>query len=238
MITFTAQGITFRAIDDGNIIANVAGDMAATSTAGDINFRAQGMLGALGGRYVLEDQYWLPAVTQDQRHRINRNTFGIEVTNNDGDVDVIAANTISISADQGSVELRATRAIRYIAPNPTGNIRFFGIGQTTSVPGVGTPPQSPPSGGVPATDINNLLVDFNDIALAIRGELGVLPLVPFAFDNDYCNNRQCESGGVDVCNVTCPDISRVINEITRALVRYGLLDCGGPTALGAGFCVA
>merc|ERR1712137_1256204 len=48
-ITFTASNsINFRAIDDGSVIANIAGDMTTVSSNSDITFLAEGMPGALG----------------------------------------------------------------------------------------------------------------------------------------------------------------------------------------------
>merc|ERR1712110_1409980 len=215
LITFTASNsINFRAIDDGSVIANIAGDMTTVSSNSDITFLAEGMLGALGGRYVLEDQYWLPEATTDNRHRINRNTFGIEVTNNDADLDLTAVN-------QG------------------GNIRFFGIGANALIiPGTGgVPPASPPSGGPAAPDIPDRLTDFAGNPMVAGNGYGQLPRMPFAFETDYCTGRQCSINGVPVCNVVCPNISRVINEVASALVRYGLIDCLLPNGTSSGFCI-
>ena len=206
-ITSTSSNI-FSTSNDGNFIVRSGGDITYTSGS-DINLNARGMLGTLGGRYVIDDFYFNRFYALDQSHRINRNTNGIEVVNVNGDLDLLAGDFVYIDSTYASIEFRAQETIRYFVPNAGGRVLFFGI------PAIGT----------------------NGIHKAVP-----IPV----FSNDYCNvaggcdpsvncgssSRGCPGG---TCTVNCPEISQVLNDIVRAMVAYGLLQCDNGVN-GAPFC--
>ena len=197
------NGISFETVNDGQFLIDVAGAYSSFATATSMSFVAEGMLGTIGGRYVLEDSYWFTTLTQDIKHKINRNTNGIEITNVDSPLLVDANDELFITSCQGSVEFRARDTIRYFVPNATGRILFFGL---------------------PATGVN-----------------GQHTAVPYARSTDYCLgdtgcNELSRCGSYDggtcpgaTCALNCRELSAVINEITQAMVAYGLLNCSVDT---------
>jgi len=212
-MTLNGLETNLRASNNGPIVHWVGDDLTATITR-DMLWRSQGMLGNIGGRYVLEDFYYDTITVFDEKHRINRNTNGIEVTNVNGDLSVTAQNILTITGTQGSVEFRAVDAIYYEVPPADGQIWFFGINDvdyTASNPGI---------------------LQQTTFARSNNYCLGGAGCSTTINCPNYSNNPGiCNTATLGTCNLDCTNLSTIINEIMEALIAYGLVEC-----TGFGFC--
>jgi len=130
-ISITASGgLNLQTAGEGDIIGN-AGLISFTVT-GSMNWRANGNLAALGGAYVLNDDYNNPYKDPKGTYReyfqnlINENTDAIELVAI-GDVGIVGDAGVNFYSNKGNINFRAIRNIRYIANPTNGRISFFNV---------------------------------------------------------------------------------------------------------------
>ena len=206
-LSFIASNtIDFRIRGEGDYRTTIGGAVSFTANGGgSINFEAKGNLGALGGKYVLRDDYFddLPMYftynydpREDAQRKININTIAIEFISVGGSSLYTGVNEINFISKKGNIEIKGVINILYSA------------------------------------DFNDRITFFNVISCfeagggcgAVTANIGVLHGIPFSYSTDYC---AAATAPVGIPDVSCDEISAQLNEVVQAMINYGLLGTSG-----------